>query len=55
MRYVFAKQSSPATLHGGAWGERKYSSYLFLTTTLDGGEWSASCARRVLTLGKDPS
>jgi hypothetical protein len=24
-------------------GERKYSSYSFLTSALDGGEWSASC------------
>jgi hypothetical protein len=31
-----AKQSSPATLHGGAWGERIYSSYSFLTSALDG-------------------
>jgi hypothetical protein len=37
------KQSSPATRHGGTWGERRYSSYLFLTSALDSGEWSASC------------
>jgi hypothetical protein len=36
------KQSSPATRHGGTWGERRYSSYSFLTSALDGGEWSAS-------------
>jgi hypothetical protein len=24
-------------------GERRYSSYSFLTSALDGGEWSASC------------
>jgi hypothetical protein len=31
------KQSSPATRHGGAWGGgRKYSSYSFLTSALDG-------------------
>jgi hypothetical protein len=26
---------SPATQHGGAWGERRYSSYSFLTSVLD--------------------
>jgi hypothetical protein len=30
------KQSSPATRHGGARGERKYRSYLFSTSVLDG-------------------
>jgi hypothetical protein len=30
------KQSSPATRHGGAWKERKYSSYSFSTSALDG-------------------
>jgi hypothetical protein len=30
------KQSSPATRHGGAWRERRYSSYSFLTSALDG-------------------
>jgi hypothetical protein len=27
----------PATCHGGTWGERRYSSYSFLTSVLDGG------------------
>jgi hypothetical protein len=36
------KQSSPAKSHGGAWGERRYSSYSFSTSARDGGEWSAS-------------
>jgi hypothetical protein len=36
MRQVFAKQSSPTTRHGGAWPERRYSSYSFLTLSLDG-------------------
>jgi hypothetical protein len=48
------KQSSPATRHGGAWGERRYSSYSFLTSALDGGEWSASRPDRALPRGKDP-
>jgi hypothetical protein len=33
---ISEKQSSPATRHGGAWGEMKYSSYSFLTLALDG-------------------
>jgi hypothetical protein len=36
------KQSSPTTRHGGAWRERRYNSYSFLTSALDGGEWPAS-------------
>jgi hypothetical protein len=28
----------PATRHGGAWGERRYSSYSYLTSVLDGCE-----------------
>jgi hypothetical protein len=36
------KQASKATCHGGAWGERGYTSYSILTSALDGGEWSAS-------------
>jgi hypothetical protein len=46
--------SSPATRHGGAWGERRYSSYSFMTSALDGGEWSASRPGRVLPPGKGP-
>jgi hypothetical protein len=46
--------SSPATRHGGAWGERRYSSYSFSTSALDGGEWSASCPGRTLPPGKGP-
>jgi hypothetical protein len=43
--------SSPATRHGGAWGERRYSSYSFSTSALDGGEWSASRPGRAFTPG----
>jgi hypothetical protein len=39
---------SPATCHGGKWGERRYSPYSFLTSALDGGEWSASRPGRAL-------
>jgi hypothetical protein len=49
----YAKQSSPPTRHSGAWGER-YSSYSFLTSAPDGGEWSASRPGRALPRGKDP-
>jgi hypothetical protein len=34
--------------------ERRYSSYLFLTSALDGGEWSASRPGRALAAGKGP-
>jgi hypothetical protein len=51
MRYISGK-SSPGTRHGGAWGERRYSSYSFSTSTLDGGEWSASRPGRAFTPGE---
>jgi hypothetical protein len=47
-------KSSPSTRHGGAWGERRYSSYSFTTSALDGGEWSASRLGRALPPGKGP-
>jgi hypothetical protein len=34
--------------------EMRYSSYSFLTSALDGGEWSASRPGRVLPPGKGP-
>jgi hypothetical protein len=37
-----------------AWGGRMYSSYSFLTSALDGDEWSASCPGRALGPGKGP-
>jgi ribosomal protein RSM22 (predicted rRNA methylase) len=40
--------------HMDAQGERRYSSYLFSTSALDGGEWSASGPDRVLDPGKGP-
>jgi hypothetical protein len=51
---IKVNQSRPATRHGGAWGERKYSSYSFTTSALDGGEWSASRPSRALPPGKGP-
>jgi hypothetical protein len=35
-------------------GDRRYSSYSFLTTALEGGEWSASHPGRALSPGKEP-
>jgi hypothetical protein len=35
-------------------GERRYSSYSFLTSALEGGEWSASRPGRALPPGKGP-
>jgi hypothetical protein len=46
--------SWPAKRHEGAWRERSYSSYSFSTSTLDGGEWSASLPGTALSLGKGP-
>jgi hypothetical protein len=40
--------------HATAKGERKYSSYSFLTSVLDGGEWSASRPGRALPPEKGP-
>jgi hypothetical protein len=35
-------------------GERRYSSYTFSTTALDGSEWSASLPGHALAPGKEP-
>jgi hypothetical protein len=51
---VWKSQSCPTTRHEGAWGERKYSSYSFLTSALDRGERSASRFGRSLLPGKGP-
>jgi hypothetical protein len=48
------KLSCPATRHGGTWGEMRYSNYSYLTSALDGGEWSASCPGRALPPRKGP-
>jgi hypothetical protein len=53
-KYIPKQQSSPATLHDGAWGERRYNSFSFLTSALDGGEWATSRLGRALSRGKDP-
>jgi hypothetical protein len=35
-------------------GDRRYSSYSFLTSALEGGKWSASRPGRALPPGKEP-
>jgi hypothetical protein len=35
-------------------GDRRYSSYSFVTSALEGGEWSASRPGRALLPGKEP-
>jgi hypothetical protein len=54
--YVFCvkRKRCSASRHGGAWGERRYSSYSFSTSALDGSEWSASRPVRALPPGKGP-
>jgi hypothetical protein len=42
----------PTIGHKGPWGEQKYSSTLFLTSALEGGEGSASRLGRTLPPGK---
>jgi hypothetical protein len=47
-------KSSPATRHGGAWGERKYSSYSFSTSALDGVSGQRHAPAAFYPRGKDP-
>jgi hypothetical protein len=56
MRFSEARSKVKLSLchHAGDKGERKYSSYSFLTSALNGGEWSASRPGRALAPGKDP-
>jgi hypothetical protein len=46
--------SSPTTHLWRHRGERKYSSYPFLTSALDSGEWSVSRPGRAVVLGRGP-
>jgi hypothetical protein len=48
------KQSCHTKRYARGKGERKYSSYSFLTSALDGGEWSALRPGRALPRGKGP-
>jgi hypothetical protein len=52
--WLDSSQNLKATCHKGAWGERRYSSYSFSTSALDGNEWSVSCPSRTLTPEKEP-
>jgi hypothetical protein len=49
---VFRDKSCPSTRHADAKKERIYTSYSFLTSALDGGEWSDSRPGRALPAGK---
>jgi hypothetical protein len=49
---INTRKSSLAKRHGGALGKKKYSS--FTTSTLDGGEWSASRPGNALPPGNGP-
>jgi hypothetical protein len=49
-----APPSWPTTHHGGVLEEMRYSSYSFLISVLDGGEWSASCPGRASDPGRGP-
>jgi hypothetical protein len=53
-RKTFIKKSCPTASHAGAWGKRRYSSYSFSISVLDGGEWSASHLGYALAPGKEP-
>jgi hypothetical protein len=44
----------PQHIYGGAGRKKRYSSYSFMTSALDGGDWSASCPSCALPLGKPP-
>jgi hypothetical protein len=52
--WLLQKKRSPATRHGGACGDRRYSSYSFTTSALDEGEWLASRLGRALPRGRTP-
>jgi hypothetical protein len=51
---AIAIRSCPTTRHGGALGERRYSSYSFSISALDGGDSSDSRPGRNLAPGKGP-
>jgi hypothetical protein len=51
---IYIGKAVPQHTYGGTGGERRYSSHLFLTSALDGGEWSSSRPGRVYPRGMDP-
>jgi hypothetical protein len=52
--YLKYKVKQSRYRYAGDKGERKYSSYSFLTSALDGGAWTASRPGRALHPGKGP-
>jgi hypothetical protein len=48
------KKSCSTIRYEDAWGERRYSSYSFSFSALDGGQWSAARPGRDLPPGKGP-
>jgi hypothetical protein len=51
---ITLQKKCSTTHHEGAWVERWYSSYWFLTSVLDGAEWAMSRPGCALALGKRP-
>jgi hypothetical protein len=51
---VVVKVMCPTTRHEGAWGERRYSSCLFLTSTLDCVSDQRHASAALYPRGKDP-
>jgi hypothetical protein len=51
---MYVCKSGPAIRHGGVLVESRYISYSFLTSALEGGEWSASRPGRTLTQEEGP-
>jgi hypothetical protein len=47
-------KNCPATRHGGTWGERRYSSYSYLTSALDGVSGQRHAPAALYPLGKNP-
>jgi hypothetical protein len=47
-------KSSPATRHGGAWGERRCSSCSFTTSAIDGVSGQHHAPGALYPRGKDP-
>jgi hypothetical protein len=50
--HLFEKVKQSRYTPCSAWKERRYSSYSFSTSALDGGEWSASRPGRAFTPGE---
>jgi hypothetical protein len=55
LNIVLVKVKLSHYCHAGAKRKRSYNCYSFLTSSLDGDEWSATCRGCTLPLEKDPS